>query len=162
MQGPDVGQLIVEASTNGGQTWTEVSRIIGDQGPNWRHHVVSRPQWALNPDVQFRFIGQTGQGELGDIALDNIVVGPPAGPGQKADVELEDLKVFPNPFTESFRVQTPASGRLELFNTTGKMVYHSDLASGGHEVAPVGLSGGMYILRFGSVSQTGMRQLFKQ
>ncbi len=72
LYGVHVEALHLEFTQNGGLTWTNLKTIEGDQGEAWRTMFVDLD--VLNGEtVQFRFVAIGGNGNRGDIALDNIV-----------------------------------------------------------------------------------------
>jgi subtilisin-like proprotein convertase family protein len=72
MYGSHVDSLFLEASTDGGKTWNLLWKIGGNQGPDWQNKNVDL-QAFHGMVTQFRFIGRGGNGNRGDIALDNII-----------------------------------------------------------------------------------------
>ena len=77
--GQDAFRFVVQATTDGGTTWSPVLIYgIGDQGPNWKFESISLSQYANETNFQLRFIGivsDTGGNDEGDVALDNIFIG---------------------------------------------------------------------------------------
>lgn len=73
MEGQDVGSLALQATTDGGLNWVNIWQLTGDQGKKWQKTYLSLAQFSNGTTVQFRFVGVTGNGPKGDIALDNIV-----------------------------------------------------------------------------------------
>jgi|GEM_PF-1637984 len=72
MNGSEIGDLTLEATTDGGQTWNTLFTLSGDQGDQW--HKKYLPLWLYDgATTQFRFVGKKGAGSRGDIALDNII-----------------------------------------------------------------------------------------
>lgn len=71
--GSNIGRLRLEASTDGGFTWSSLWEKIGDQGNNWHKVYLSLRSFADGSIVRFRFVAVGGNGSKGDIALDNIV-----------------------------------------------------------------------------------------
>ncbi|MDX1941629.1 MAG: T9SS type A sorting domain-containing protein [Saprospiraceae bacterium] len=73
MWGTNIGKLRLQASIDGGATWSTMWEKVGDQGNQWHKVYLSLNQFADNAIVRFRFVGIGGNGSRGDIALDNIV-----------------------------------------------------------------------------------------
>ncbi len=73
MWGTNIGTLRLEASLDGGATWSTMWEKSGDQGNQWHKVYLSLNQFADSTIVRFRFVGVGGNGSRGDIALDNIV-----------------------------------------------------------------------------------------
>ena len=73
MFGQNIGRLIVEYTLDGGITWNGLWQIEGNQGNEWKKVYLSFAQFEDGDEVQFRIIGESGNGAKGDIAIDNIV-----------------------------------------------------------------------------------------
>lgn len=76
MFGPNVGDLVVEITNNGGSTWSNLTTITGQQqtgqGGAWLEAIVDLSIYA-NDTVQFRFTAnKTTFGNQSDIAIDDI------------------------------------------------------------------------------------------
>lgn len=74
MSGINIGQLRLSASTDGGFTWTLLWQRSGNTGPSWQKAYISLAAFTDGTPIQFRFEGTKGNGNFGDIALDQIVV----------------------------------------------------------------------------------------
>ncbi|MEM8906992.1 MAG: MopE-related protein, partial [Bacteroidota bacterium] len=98
MYGTNVNQLQLELSLDGGMLWTSIWSLTGDQGDEWQQAFVD-----LTPfDGQialFRFVGKSGAGFRGDIALDEIVFYGPVhlGPTNQVVYADNDQDGFGNP-----------------------------------------------------------------
>ncbi len=80
MTGNAVGVLRLEASTDGGTTWTEIWSRSGDQGNAWNDASVNLNTFA-GASVQLRYRGTSGNSWQGDLVVDNIQLtagAPPA------------------------------------------------------------------------------------
>lgn len=73
MFGTGVGELKLEVTRNGGQSWQTLWSRRGDQGDRWRKTYLGLNQFPENTVLQFRFVGTGSANAKGDIALDNIV-----------------------------------------------------------------------------------------
>ena len=72
MYGVNIGSLTLQTSADGGFSWNTIWQQSGNQGDKW-HKVYLGLSGIQNGEVvQFRFIGQKGNGSRGDIALDDI------------------------------------------------------------------------------------------
>ncbi len=72
MYGSNVGQLILEGSTDAGLTWTSIWSESGDQGSSWYVRKESLTSFT-GGQLLLRF-NASNLGDLGDIALDNVRV----------------------------------------------------------------------------------------
>lgn len=78
MYGADMGNLFLEASTNGGATWSVIFAVSGQQQTSsqdpWIKATVVLSQYQ-SANTQFRFTGTRGNGFAGDMAIDDVNVG---------------------------------------------------------------------------------------
>ena len=72
MLGADIGQLVLEASTNNGLTWTNLWSENNDQGISWYVAKIDLTAYAGSRAL-LRFTA-SNNGPQGDIALDNVRV----------------------------------------------------------------------------------------
>lgn len=77
LYGPDAGQLVAQISTDGGYTWYGnpifVFSISGDQGNSWQSGNIDLTPYINSTFVQIR-LGVIIQGDVGDIAIDNLTL----------------------------------------------------------------------------------------
>jgi len=71
MYGEDITYLSLEISTDNEQTWDHLYNVTGNQGDEWKRVTLSLSAYN-NKIATFRFISQTSNGPLADIALDQI------------------------------------------------------------------------------------------
>jgi len=71
MNGTSIGNLIVETSTDGGSTWSNLWSISGSQGNVWNEVKLDLPSAT---GLKIRFNGTTGSSWSSDIAIDNVTV----------------------------------------------------------------------------------------
>lgn len=73
--GPDAGQLVLQASVDGGFTWgLPLLNFVYDRGNQWNLDEVDLSGYANQRLVQFRIVVITNNGDVGDIAIDAIHV----------------------------------------------------------------------------------------
>lgn len=70
MYGSNMGTLKLEASTNG-TSWTSLWEQTGDKGNQWLAASVDLSAYQ-SANVQFRFVGVTGNGFRSDMAIDKL------------------------------------------------------------------------------------------
>ncbi|MBC8423379.1 hypothetical protein H8E07_04590 [bacterium] len=73
MYGSDMGTLALEISDNNCNTWTEIWSLAGNQGSGWVRAVVDLGDYT-DETVRLRFVGTTGGGITGDMAIDDILL----------------------------------------------------------------------------------------
>lgn len=71
--GSTIGSLRVDILGDSGWTKAVVPAVSGDQGNSWKNNVASLSNWQ-NQVVMVRFVGTTGGGYTGDLAIDDIKV----------------------------------------------------------------------------------------
>lgn len=71
MYGGDIGALRLDISVDGGISWTNIWSKTGPQGNQWLKQYINLQAYQ-GEIVKFRFVGQGGPNQTGDIAIDNI------------------------------------------------------------------------------------------
>lgn len=71
MFGADITYLHLELSTDNGENWQRLWIAEGNQGDVWKRVTLSLEEFAGKTAI-FRFVSQTSNGALSDIALDQI------------------------------------------------------------------------------------------
>ncbi len=71
MLGFDIQSLSLQISLDNGTSWSTIAHHQGQQGNKWNRHTISLKDFE-GQSALFRFIAVSGQGVLGQIALDQI------------------------------------------------------------------------------------------
>ena len=71
MNGADIQSLMLNVSVDGGNSWDTLFYRAGNHGNKWLKHTLSLDAYKDQLGI-FRFNGTSGEGPLGDIALDQI------------------------------------------------------------------------------------------
>ena len=75
MYGSDMGSLTMQASVDGGTTWSsDLFTITGDQGVGWNQKVFDLIDYRGETNLVFRFTAVSTTGWFSDICLDNFRV----------------------------------------------------------------------------------------
>jgi hypothetical protein len=72
MYGNDMGTLKVQASIDGGNNWSDVWSLSGNQGNQWYQAEVNLTTYTNQEMVFIRFLGHTSSGQTSDMAIDMI------------------------------------------------------------------------------------------
>ncbi len=72
MYGEHIGSLLVEGTTDGGTTWTQLLILDGEQGNSWRKASVDLSAFDNAGAFQLRLTGVRGESYQGDISLDDF------------------------------------------------------------------------------------------
>ncbi|MDY8134484.1 M20/M25/M40 family metallo-hydrolase [Aquimarina sp. 2201CG5-10] len=88
MQGSAIGTLSVEASDDGGATWSNIYEKTGEQGSGWNTADINLASYTGGV-VQFRLSVVTGSSWQGDIAIDDLSVGGSGDPDPDVCVALD-------------------------------------------------------------------------
>jgi len=73
MYGATMGTLAVQATTDGGTTWSSNLKLIsGDQGQTWRQAIVDLVEYRGETNVMFRFTATSIASFTSDVCLDNF------------------------------------------------------------------------------------------
>lgn len=134
MLGATIGTLALQVSQDGGNTWNTVFKKNEEQSNTWIPTSVNLSAYA-GSFVQLRFIGITGTGFTGDIAIDDIQIVVLKSAGKIADggdlissaTDNSEINIYPNPAKEYALVDI---GSLEadqisiaVLDMLGKEVY---------------------------------------
>lgn len=144
MNGSDMGSLHVDVMHEAEWLLDAIPPIIGDQGQDWHKAVVDLNNWAGGV-VAVRFRGYTGDGNLSDLAIDDVALMDATG--------LEDdpasrigLNVYPNPAMNTINVN--------VFFTENSRADIAVLDLSGRDVVPgLELSGSGALLKTIDVSE---------
>ena len=77
MYGSSMGELSVQVSVDGGNSWTNLWSKSGDQGDSWHQAVISLNSYVNSANLLIRFNSTTGSSYTSDIAIDDIEVKEP-------------------------------------------------------------------------------------
>lgn len=133
MGGNQMGSLSVQVSIDGGFTWQNAPwSAIGNQGMNWEKTTIDLNTYASFPSLMIDIIGNTGYGELSDIAIDNIQIfsNPPSNNNTTVSrsesivVDKDkELTAFPNPATDLLMVKHRVGiKQIYIMNLQGQLV----------------------------------------
>lgn len=146
LNGADMGQLLVQLSTDGGTPWTApVWSTSGDQGDNWKKAVVQLSAYS-STQLRIRLVGITGNGPLSDLAIDSYYIGEESGsinltppPAIVQDPQVSpaeemilpsQLKLFPNPSQGLVQLQwlqaEEGEVQIRVFDQIGRPVYRQE------------------------------------
>ena len=91
MYGFPVGTLAVQASRNGGATWSEnLWSLSGKQGDSWKLATINL-NTSAGRSLRVRFIGTIDVGHLSDMAIDDICIDIARDFGDAADPKYPTL-----------------------------------------------------------------------
>ena len=71
MWGEQMGELIVEATTNGGVTWVPLWSESGNQGILWHQATINLDSYR-GDTIQLRIIAESGNGRTSQLAIDDL------------------------------------------------------------------------------------------
>ena len=182
MYGSNMGSLYVEVKTET-VGWTKLWSKAGNQGNSWETTTVDLSNY-VDEVIKLRFRGVTETSYRSDMAIDNINISSGVTlvsksseeiPTKKINVELDrdELKVdlvdnvtiFPNPFTNEFTVNLPEildkeKVNVVLYDVVGKVVYKEELiiSSQKFKIKP-SISNGTYFLKLSYKHHTITKKL---
>ncbi len=126
MNGADQGSLHVDVVSEGVLHKDVMEPFSGNWGNEWHEGHAYLWQFA-GKEVSIRFRGYTGNGELSDVAIDDLMI------TEITEVEefsaAHSLEVFPNPsngaFNLVFREPVKSAVTLRVMDVTGRVVHTS-------------------------------------
>lgn len=137
--------LYVEASGNGGSSWTQVGAYDGTS-ISWTNEFIDLTSFAGSSALKVRFTLDSDSYITRDgVYIDNVAIfGDPTLTGVDDEAAVRRLSVgnYPNPFNPrtSIRYEVPSTGRVDLriYDVSGRLVrtlLDGELAAGGkHEI----------------------------
>jgi len=104
MYGATIGTLAVEASNNGGASWTTLFVRTGDQGNVWSPASVNLSAYA-GQTISVRIVGKTTTSFTSDIAVDDITINTLKSLGSTANTDdltfvEQRVHLYPNPASD--------------------------------------------------------------
>lgn len=131
MHGTDMGKLHIDVISQGELFKDVVEPIIGDQGSGWNQGIVNLSQY-VGEIINIRLRGQTGDGELSDLAIDDITITEMTSIKINTDKNSNKLVVYPNPssgiFNISYTEDIQQGAYLQVVDLTGRLIYQSALS----------------------------------
>ena len=117
MFGQGMGDLGIEISLDKGNTWSEIWRKEGDQGPNWYGATIDLSDFEYKA-VKLRFRTDIGRTFQSDIAIDNLQFSPRTGP--VAEIGNTTLDQSEN-YVYQVSLRDPVSSVSAIDNSTRKI-----------------------------------------
>ncbi|MGV3561364.1 T9SS type A sorting domain-containing protein [Larkinella arboricola] len=164
-----IGSVVFQLS--GAQTLTQIENeapyaLFKDDGGKYRSWTPKVGSYTL---MATPYSGPNGTGKAHiskTIHFQVIRSSPPARLAADAETESGLVRVFPNPFTESFTIESKGAQTgpqaVELYDLLGRKVWQG-VTTGDKQVVPVGsqLGAGAYILRVGQGAKTQNIKMLK-
>ncbi|TXC82111.1 T9SS type A sorting domain-containing protein [Luteibaculum oceani] len=140
MYGSTMGNLKMQISDDGGNSWVDKWSRSGNQGNYWRKQSITIYQYT-NSNIRVRFMATTGSGYYSDIAIDNFAISAPINitltePAIDAGIENTTIKLYPNP---SKGISTlnfgdyDSNAEIKVYNALGKLVHETIKQEGEYE-----------------------------
>ncbi len=133
MHGVNMGSLRVDIISGGELIKNIMEPIEGDQGEGWQEASIGLSEYS-GQIVNLRFRGKTGNGDLSDLAIDDIMVSGITGIGKTTS--FDGYSVYPNPARDvlnivrnSFADQSVIS--ITITDVSGRTVNIEDIVSDG-------------------------------
>ena len=130
MYGADMGSLHVDVISQGELVKDIILPINGNFGTEWNQGVAYFADFA-GETINVRFRGITGNGELSDLAIDDITITEMTSVDNNLIENNNLLTVYPNPssgeFTVISREEFNKDASLHVMDITGRIIYKSTL-----------------------------------
>ena len=127
--------------------------------------------WSNNLTVTDIRIDPNEGGETGIVSFDHILFTNTGSTNKKATIteltsniynkaidEMEP-KIYPNPAIDNVRIELPEASMIDIYNTSGKLVYSSGLKSNIFDISASNWVSGMYIVKIKSESKLYNKKL---
>jgi len=167
--GPDIGSLHVDLISDLDVTENIMIPIFGNKGDQWNEVTVDLSEY-VGKIIVLIFRGYTANGQLGDLAIDDVSVFEATGLDNNDISSDFKVDVYPNPGKGVFSIYVPEvpEDKLEITITDlfGKIVYSEYVSeqTGTYstELDLTGFSGGLYFVSVTSGSQRSNLKLVVQ
>ncbi len=158
MHGDDMGSLRLDLISEGELVKNIMEPLEGDQGQGWQEAIVDLSVYT-GQTINLRFRGKTGNGDLSDLAIDDILVSGITGVG---NISLQnEFLVFPNPARDVLNiVQNNFSDEdalpLLITDVSGRTIMQEKLKLTGNGHCQVNISNlqkGVYFIHINNKGQ---------
>jgi hypothetical protein len=126
MNGADMGSLHVDVVSDGILHKDVIDPLSGNWGTDWHEGHAYLWQFA-GKEITIRFRGITGDGELSDLAIDDLMLTEITNVNEFADNQT--IQVFPNPsnglYNLVFSGDNRSAATLKVLDVTGRIVFNS-------------------------------------
>ncbi|HRZ76066.1 MAG TPA: S8 family serine peptidase, partial [Bacteroidales bacterium] len=129
MSGADMGGLHVDLMTQAEWILDVVPPVTGNQGQGWKKGVVDLGSYTGSV-VAVRFRGITGNGNLSDLAIDDVALVDATGIAEESARRI-GLEYYPNPVSQRLHVR--------FINEEGSMAQVSLVDMAGRPVVPAAM-----------------------
>ena len=151
MLGEDMGSLRLDLVSDGELVKNIMEQLEGNQGEGWNEVIVDLSEYS-GQIINLRFRGKTGNGDLSDLAIDDILITGLTGVENISN--KDDFRVYPNPATNILNiVQNNITGQNEISliitDISGRAVLKEKLNSignGRYQVNISDLQNGIYFI----------------
>lgn len=130
MFGADMGSLHIDLLI--GAEWKKdiIPVVSGNQGQAWKKGMIDLGNYA-GSKVAVRFRAVTGNGDLSDIALDDVLLSDAASVDEHHAAALE-VRAYPNPARDrlniAFTLSLPQTFTLMMRDMAGKVLYEDQIS----------------------------------
>ncbi len=158
MYGDDMGSLRLDLISNGELVKNIMEPLEGNQGQGWNEAVIDLSAY-VGLVINLRFRGKTASGDLGDLAIDDVlvtsltgIVNPTSG---------NEFRVFPNPAKDVLNIvpnnlSDKDAISLNITDLSGRTVLQEELTtihSGRYQVNISHLQQGVYFIHLKNKEQ---------
>jgi hypothetical protein len=131
MYGEDMGSLHIDVISEGILHKDVIVPIQGDQGSGWKEGFAFFADFA-GKEINVRFRGYTGSGELSDMAIDDITITEMTDiPNVSSDLQLQ---VYPNPspgiYHINFLKERNSDMNIKVVDMTGRIILEDEINPG--------------------------------
>ena len=170
----------IEISTDDGQTWipqcgkytkigSETHEDATDEPlydglqASWVNEIISLADYLENEiKIRFKLVSDGSQRRDG-FYFDNLKVNIISTNLNLTDVELDEIKIFPNPITDRLYINTNLNNyKINIYNTLGKKIYQSINHIGNTSLDINHFPFGFYFLELSNSNKTTTFKLIKQ
>ena len=121
MLGSDMGTLHVDIISDATLIKDVILPISGDHGSGWKQAFVYLVDYT-DKVINLRFRGTTANGELGDLAIDDVLLTELTGVEALANESQQNIRVYPNPSSGIYNLLFSESSTRDIKITVSDLL----------------------------------------
>lgn len=167
LNGADMGSLHIDIISNGILYKDVITPMSGNWDAEWHQGIVDLNEFT-DQEINFRFRAYTGEGELSDVAIDDVMVTEMTN--INSSYQGSSVNIFPNPSTGIYNLEMSglhdSNVSIKVVDITGREVYIDNIETLSTEMVKYSLNlqdmkEGIYFLQIESKQRTIKEKLLK-
>ncbi len=141
LNGADMGSLHIDIISNGILHKDVITPLSGNWDADWHEGIVNLEEFA-GQEINFRFRAYTGNGELSDLAIDDVQVTEMTN--INSSKQRVSINIFPNPSAGTYNLEISQLNDpnvvIKVVDLTGRVVYNDNIDALSTEIVKYSLN----------------------